>query len=100
MVDPHPGRVPVEQRLLRVYREGTELFKRWQPEVVAVEQLFNRNVTNAFLVDRPGESAYSWLPRTVARWRSTLPSRLNRRWSATAGRQNSRWGQWFGSSST
>ncbi len=46
-----PAGVLVEQRLLSIFREGQELFKRWQPEVVAVEQLFfNRNVTNAFLV--------------------------------------------------
>mgnify|MGYP000989373457 FL=1 len=43
--------MPVELRLLSIYREAGELFARWQPEVVAVEQLFfNRNVTNAFLV--------------------------------------------------
>lgn len=43
--------LPVEQRLLSIYREAGALFDRWSPQVVAVEQLFfNRNVTNAFLV--------------------------------------------------
>lgn len=43
--------LPVEQRLLGIYRQAQQLVARWQPEVMAVEQLFfNRNVTNAFLV--------------------------------------------------
>lgn len=43
--------MPVELRLFKIYREASQLYQRWQPEVVAVEQLFfNRNVTNAFLV--------------------------------------------------
>jgi crossover junction endodeoxyribonuclease RuvC len=43
--------LPVEQRLLSIYHEASQLLDRWRPDVVAVEQLFfNRNVTNAFLV--------------------------------------------------
>lgn len=43
--------LPVEQRLLSIYQEAGALFNSWQPDIVAVEQLFfNRNVTNAFLV--------------------------------------------------
>ena len=43
--------LPVEQRLLSLYRDTDRLIKEWQPRVMAVEQLFfNRNVTNAFLV--------------------------------------------------
>jgi|SRR5690554_212910 len=46
-----PAGQPVEQRLLSIYQQASELFQRWQPDTVAVEQLFfNRNVTNAFLV--------------------------------------------------
>lgn len=43
--------MPVELRLLSIYREATQLLEHWRPELMAVEQLFfNRNVTNAFLV--------------------------------------------------
>jgi len=41
----------VEARLLKIHQETKDLFARWQPDIVAVEQLFfNRNVTTAFLV--------------------------------------------------
>lgn len=43
--------MPVEHRLLSIYREAIKLLDNWRPEVMAVEQLFfNRNVTTAFLV--------------------------------------------------
>lgn len=42
---------PLAERLLTVYEELESLVKKWQPDCVAVEQLFfNRNVTNAFYV--------------------------------------------------
>lgn len=42
---------PLAERLLAIYREIGLLLEKWQPECMAVEQLFfNRNVTNAFSV--------------------------------------------------
>lgn len=42
---------PLAERLLTAYEELGALVQEWQPDCVAVEQLFfNRNVTNAFHV--------------------------------------------------
>lgn len=41
----------LEQRLLAMYQEVSLLLEKWQPDFMAIEQLFfNRNVTNAFHV--------------------------------------------------
>ncbi|MDA8352260.1 MAG: crossover junction endodeoxyribonuclease RuvC [Firmicutes bacterium] len=43
--------LPTATRLKQIYDAATQLFSRFQPEVVAIEKLFfNRNVTTAFAV--------------------------------------------------
>jgi crossover junction endodeoxyribonuclease RuvC len=43
--------LPLEERLLAIYQGTRALIEQWQPDIMAVEQLFfNRNVTNAFYV--------------------------------------------------
>ncbi len=43
--------IPLAERLQAIYQELGLLLEKWQPECMAVEQLFfNRNVTNAFSV--------------------------------------------------
>ena len=42
---------PMAERLLKAYNQIHSLVEKWQPDFMAVEQLFfNRNVTNAFSV--------------------------------------------------
>ena len=46
-----PTKTPDEKRLLMVYTELTRIIELYQPEVMAIEQLFfSRNVTTAFMV--------------------------------------------------
>jgi crossover junction endodeoxyribonuclease RuvC len=46
-----PAGLPIAERLLTIYRDTGFLVEKWQPDFMAVEQLFfNRNVTNAFSV--------------------------------------------------
>jgi crossover junction endodeoxyribonuclease RuvC len=49
-IETPPG-APMPERLLRLYNEMTAAFQQYQPESVAVEQLFfGRNVTTAIMV--------------------------------------------------
>ena len=46
-----PAGLPLPERLRQIYDDAHRLFERYQPDVVAVEQLFfSRNVTTAFSV--------------------------------------------------
>jgi crossover junction endodeoxyribonuclease RuvC len=46
-----PGSLTEEKRLAMVYDKLQDIMKRYQPEVVSVEELFfSRNVTTAFMV--------------------------------------------------
>lgn len=46
-----PSHIPLPERLRRIYDDASELLRRYDPDVVAVEQLFfRRNVTTAFAV--------------------------------------------------
>ncbi|OYD09914.1 crossover junction endodeoxyribonuclease RuvC [Paludifilum halophilum] len=46
-----PAKTATATRLKQIYDASTELFRRFQPDVVAIEKLFfNRNVTTAFTV--------------------------------------------------
>lgn len=43
--------LPLELRLLAMYKDICSLLAKWRPDFLAIEQLFfNRNVTNAFYV--------------------------------------------------
>ncbi len=46
-----PGSLSEEKRLVIIYEKLHEVLKQYQPEIVAVEELFfSRNVTTAFMV--------------------------------------------------
>lgn len=46
-----PAGLPLPERLRQIYEDAHRLFERFQPDVVAVEQLFfSKNVTTAFSV--------------------------------------------------
>ncbi|HEX9116730.1 MAG TPA: crossover junction endodeoxyribonuclease RuvC [Anaerolineae bacterium] len=46
-----PAHTPMPQRLLAIHRDLSSLIARWQPDAVAVEELFfSRNVTTALTV--------------------------------------------------
>ena len=48
-----PPEEPVQQRLKSIYDEVSQLIEEFQPEVLAVEQLFfNRNITTAMVVSQ------------------------------------------------
>jgi len=48
-----PAGMPIEERLLHIYRELKTLLERYQPEGAAVEKLFfHRNVTTAMTVSQ------------------------------------------------
>jgi len=46
-----PAKTPDEKRLLLIYKELTRVIEEYQPEVMAIEELFfSRNVSTAFMV--------------------------------------------------
>ena len=46
-----PPGVPMEQRLVMIYEQMNQIIEKWQPEQVAIEELFfNRNITTGITV--------------------------------------------------
>ena len=46
-----PAGVPMEQRLMMIYEQMNQIIEKWQPEQVAIEELFfNKNITTGITV--------------------------------------------------
>ena len=100
-IETTPG-APMPERLQRLHDEREAILRHYQPESVAVEQLFfGRNVTTAIIVGQArGVVLLAAAQAGAATCSSTSPPRSNRRSPATAMPTSARCRRWSGSCST
>ncbi len=91
-----PPGVPMEQRLVMIYEQMNQIIEKWQPEQVAIEELFFNKKYNDRYHSGGRPEGYccclarkrDWLSANIRRWRSS------RRWWAMAGLRKNRCSLW------